>query len=207
MTTVVLVHGTGVRADRFDALHELFARRLFVTEPALSVVPCFWGGSLGIPRDAGDDALPLPDRERAIDSDVAGTEPELVTWAALEIDPFAELNAVAATSGGRRDRPPGGVVASPASVAVGNLYAPDVSASMAALGLGHAFADAVEVFAAADELVLLAADWTAATMDIVARAVVAQTLAFADAQLGFPFPVVAAQRAELVSLARIHRPA
>ncbi|MET9385898.1 hypothetical protein ABZY09_33765 [Streptomyces sp. NPDC002928] len=115
MSTVVLIHGTGVRRPGFSALVERVTTGLTAVCDGVRIVPYYWGGTHGATLAAGGASLP-PETgagrgigeafDAALpflpvpDDDVAG-------WAALYTDPDAELALAAAAAGAPVERPPG----------------------------------------------------------------------------------------------------
>ncbi|MFF2130910.1 hypothetical protein ACFVW1_37250 [Streptomyces olivochromogenes] len=93
MTSVVLVHGTGVRADGYKALFEMVSSQLAKLERDVTLVPCFWGAEHGAELSLGGASLPV----RGVSPGMSGPEvsrreeEDLASWALLEADPLAEL--------------------------------------------------------------------------------------------------------------------
>ncbi|MGD3106416.1 hypothetical protein [Streptomyces sp. YGL11-2] len=108
MTSVVFVHGTGVRSASYDRTFGRLTRALARVRPDVRTVPCFWGEAHGASLALGGASIPVRDKDRGLASD---TDP-LDLWALLEADPFGELTAFAEAAGqdgaagfvpGRRD--------------------------------------------------------------------------------------------------------
>ncbi|MFD9933202.1 hypothetical protein ACFWZ6_08725 [Streptomyces massasporeus] len=111
MTTVVFVHGTGVREPAFSALVERVTAGLTAHHTELKVVPYEWGVAHGATLAAGGASL--PPRSGTTRSPGASPEPgdeATMAWAVLYDDPYAELASVAAASGPALERPPGTAV-------------------------------------------------------------------------------------------------
>lgn len=89
MTTVIFVHGTGVReksyANSFDLVREKAAQHW----PGVTIVPCFWGDVLGVPLDAA--AATVPDYDITRGSEMPVDEWRDERWVLLEADPLYEL--------------------------------------------------------------------------------------------------------------------
>jgi hypothetical protein len=119
MTTVIFIHGTGVRATKFAATLKQVKAGLGALRGDLRVEGCYWGeigarlwaggASLGIPpagppaeveiedRDAGDEGVggdPVPEAEL-----------ELARWAALLADPLFEIRLRQVGNPRREDQP------------------------------------------------------------------------------------------------------
>ncbi|MFG2805029.1 hypothetical protein [Streptomyces massasporeus] len=108
MTTVVFVHGTGVREPALSALAERVTAGLAAQRTELEVVPYAWGVAHGATLAAGGASLP----PRAGTTRGPGASPDpggeaTMAWAVLYDDPYAELASAAAASGPAVERPPG----------------------------------------------------------------------------------------------------
>ncbi|MFE1251228.1 hypothetical protein [Streptomyces sp. NPDC058735] len=113
MTTVVFVHGTGVREPGFTALLERVTAGLAAQRDGLRVLPYEWGaahgavlaaGGASLPRRSGTTRGPYEGPARSDESDETTS-----AWALLYDDPYAELASAAAGSGPVAERPPGSV--------------------------------------------------------------------------------------------------
>ncbi|MER5945460.1 alpha/beta fold hydrolase [Streptomyces sp. NPDC001904] len=96
MTTVVFIHGTGVREPRFGALHARTVEGLGATAPHARVVPFYWGGAHGAVLAARGASIPEPAGGTTRGPD-DGDETD--AWARLYEDPEAELAFAAAGAG------------------------------------------------------------------------------------------------------------
>ncbi|CAL9585904.1 hypothetical protein [Streptomyces sp. enrichment culture] len=111
MTTVVFLHGTGVREPGCSALAGRVAAGLTALRGGLRIVPYSWGDTHGATLAAGGGSLPpLAGTARGL----AETPPAPETgddttsaWAALYADPYAELALAAAAGEPQGERPPG----------------------------------------------------------------------------------------------------
>ncbi|MFI6557237.1 alpha/beta fold hydrolase [Streptomyces griseus] len=99
MTTVIFIHGTGVRPPHTEALNAKVTASLAEAAPGVRVVPLDWGERYGARLAAGGASIP-PDGAAATERDVAGEEDgedaETAAWERLYGDPEAELALVAA---------------------------------------------------------------------------------------------------------------
>src|SRR5262249_245358 len=96
MTTVVFVHGTGVRQARYATLFATMSARLTALRPDVGVGPCLWGDRLG---------TTLPEKPASIPDYVSTgggvREPNdpirrsQERWVLLDIDPLHELRCLA----------------------------------------------------------------------------------------------------------------
>ncbi|MFF8016673.1 hypothetical protein [Streptomyces sp. NPDC007929] len=108
MTTVVLVHGTGVREPGLSALVERVTAGLAAHRDGPRVLPYPWGAAHGATLAAGGASLPSRSgTTRALGGD-PGDE-ATAGWALLYDDPYAELALAAARSAPAAERPPGTV--------------------------------------------------------------------------------------------------
>ncbi|MFI1008732.1 alpha/beta fold hydrolase [Streptomyces parvus] len=106
MTTVIFIHGTGVRPPHTEALNARVTASLAEAAPGVRVVPLDWGARHGARLAAGGASIP-PDGAGATERDGAGEEDEeTAAWERLYGGPEAEL-ALAATRGPSGAMPPG----------------------------------------------------------------------------------------------------
>ncbi|MFI6876839.1 hypothetical protein ACIBL6_25725 [Streptomyces sp. NPDC050400] len=98
MTTVVFIHGTGVREPRFTELHARIASGLGAVAPHARVVPYYWGEAHGATLAAGGASVPEGPggTSRGVGDE---SEDEAEQWARLYADPQAELALAAAGAG------------------------------------------------------------------------------------------------------------
>lgn len=101
VTSVVFVHGTGVRAASYDRTFERVRRGLARGRPDVRTVPCFWGADHGASLALGGASLPVRTKDRglAVD-DVPADDDPLSLWALLDADPLAELRGCAEAGDG-----------------------------------------------------------------------------------------------------------
>ncbi|WP_435281986.1 alpha/beta fold hydrolase [Streptomyces koelreuteriae] len=108
MTTVVLVHGTGVRRTAFSVLAGRVTAGLTALRDDLRFVPYYWGDVHGAELAAGGASIPPEtggDRGIGGFPDDSAADHDTAAWAALYADPDAELRLAAAHRPG--ERPPG----------------------------------------------------------------------------------------------------
>jgi len=112
MTTIVFVHGTGVRGESYSRVFEAFRANVGKRAADIAVAPCGWGDFLGTTFAFGGASIPghdgrPRDRKRA-DAEPAGG----ADFAVLTADPLHDLRFLALTT---KDRgagtllPPGAV--------------------------------------------------------------------------------------------------
>lgn len=221
MTTVLFVHGTGVRQPAYDASFGRFAARLAEIRPGFAVAPCYWGGPHGSRLNAAGASIPSGDSARGIDGDVGATafpraadaltdesvvddEAEVVLWGLLERDPLFELR-VLRTDGAMEELPPNAPPAGRqlAAAAQRLVFDAALAARLDTVGLGRVFPLAVETVLGSDpgrnalrrEAVLGGTLRTA-----LARALVAEATLRADEELGGSLPLDGGHRDELVTM-------
>ncbi|MGW3138992.1 hypothetical protein [Streptomyces sp. NPDC001139] len=108
MTTVVFVHGTGVREPALSALVERVGEALRRATPHARLIPCDWGTSHGAVLAAGGASIPTDDgRHRGPSTPAdAAEEADAAAWELLYTDPFVELRQAGAGSGPSGPVPP-----------------------------------------------------------------------------------------------------
>ena len=183
MTTVLFVHGTGVRSKR-HAL-SLARVRAGVAEvlPGTAVHPCAWGDVLGVPTAAAEE----PERGGSgpADGDPRWPDAERAVWARLYDDPLFEIRL--AVLEGRETGPSGSPRA--AAVFAGRMRALPEHPAVAAALPGPPAGDALRIAAGAltgDREFAAATRWLAAVgaHDLVGRAVAASYVRVREEEAG-----------------------
>ncbi|NEO38075.1 MAG: hypothetical protein F6J90_17750 [Moorea sp. SIOASIH] len=90
MTTLVFVHGTGVRQAAYEQTFKIVEGFVTKQRPDITVVPCFWGEQFGSKLNAKGASIPLFDATLALDQ---GEEEEqnIILWQQLYQNPLYEL--------------------------------------------------------------------------------------------------------------------
>ncbi|MBD2295707.1 hypothetical protein H6G06_20065 [Anabaena sphaerica FACHB-251] len=96
MTTVIFIHGTGVREAEYNKTLKLIEQKLLSQRPDLTVLPCLWGDSLGIKFNAQGASIPLYDATLALGDEEE--DPEIILWQQLYRDPLYELRVLSLKS-------------------------------------------------------------------------------------------------------------
>lgn len=98
MSTLLFVHGTGVRKHSYDLAFEVVRRQVGRHLPGLKVEPCLWGEEIG--ARLLDDGASVPSYDAArIDphgGEAEARRREEVRWGLLYQDPLYELRSIAA---------------------------------------------------------------------------------------------------------------
>jgi hypothetical protein len=103
VTSVVFVHGTGVRATSYEKSFARVVSGLGRARAGTRVVRCFWGEEHGASLGLGGASIPVRTQNRGIGDDALLDEDDpLAVWALLEIDPLAELREFAEAAKARR---------------------------------------------------------------------------------------------------------
>ena len=120
VTTVMFVHGTGVRQAAYATVLCRIREELSRLRPAVRAVPCFWGGEHGSALHADGASIPSGYTGRAIEVayDIASEieNDRVVLWALLEKNLLFELRLLATTMSDPTERlpwsePPGQLLA------------------------------------------------------------------------------------------------
>ncbi|MFG3345225.1 hypothetical protein ACGF1Z_09175 [Streptomyces sp. NPDC048018] len=187
MTTVLFVHGTGVREPGFTASVERVRQGLRPLRPEVVVTPCYWGGSAGSALHANGASVPGYGTGRGAPGgglSATGTEDgeqdeDIELWGLLYLDPLLELRLVASESTGRRELAPGAPPPGEALSSAALSLAGDASLRglLDAAGIGEDFASAVAaVLTSPDGRGFLRTPAAAAGTDVLARAFVAEAI-------------------------------
>jgi len=200
MTTVLFIHGTGVRERAFATTYGRISQGVAAVRPDVRVERCYWG-EIGARLQADGKSFffdpPKPGRARSADGEPAGeagdgavpqVEKELARWARLFEDPLFEIRlrqVLRPGSRGRDGRPLRPASSSPFGKSLRERVLelpgrPEVAAALAAYGLGDPFAAAVRRVTGSREFASAFGDSVVQdgiTEEMLARALVAQCLA------------------------------
>ncbi|MBI0300673.1 hypothetical protein JBE04_41035 [Streptomyces sp. PRKS01-29] len=103
MTSVVFVHGTGVRAESYEKTFARVVSGLGRVRTEVGVARCFWGEEHGASLGLGGASIPVRTRKRGVGGDeVLDEDDPLAVWALLEVDPLVELREFAQEAKARR---------------------------------------------------------------------------------------------------------
>jgi hypothetical protein len=198
MSTVIFVHGTGVREPAFSELFERVQSELHKRRPGLGVEPCYWGGTEGARLWHDGRSVPAYDATRGIEP--GPEDEELAAWELLYADPLWELRMLAMAGPAGRERlawqvPPGDAL----DVSVQALVpSAELAAAIAAAGLAGTFQPARAAVATSPpyrQAVAAASDDVGDLRLAVARAIVAEALAEKAEQDDVDTPVLLDARA------------
>jgi hypothetical protein len=209
VTTLVFVHGTGVRQPAYGAAFGRFAERIAKLRPAYAVAQCYWGGPHGSKLNAAGVSIPSGKSPRGLGDPLLGAatdeDAQVALWGLLERDPVFELRLLSAGDATSRGLPPNAALPGQELAATARRLPTSATvASQAAIaGLDGVFPDAVE------EVLVNAATVEALRQELalggtlraaLARAFVADALSRADEeQLVGAFPLDGAHRDALVA--------
>ncbi|MGF2038261.1 MAG: hypothetical protein RMZ43_023585 [Nostoc sp. CmiVER01] len=87
MTTVIFVHGTGIREREYNETFQIIEQKIHAQRPDIKVSPCLWG-ALGAKFNDNRASVPLEDATLALSQE---EEAEIVLWGQLYRDPLYEL--------------------------------------------------------------------------------------------------------------------
>jgi hypothetical protein len=94
MTTVLFVHGTGVRRQDFNLTFKKVERAIRALDQSLMVTPCYWGGRFGAHLNPRRNSIP----QRSSSSQSAEEGYWLNLWQLLYEDPLYELRQLELTA-------------------------------------------------------------------------------------------------------------
>jgi hypothetical protein len=210
VTTLLFVHGTGVRQPAYGAAYGRFSDRIGDIRPGLAVAQCYWGGVHGSRLNAAGISIPSGESHRGLNDPLLGAttdeDAEVALWGLLERDPLFELRLLSAMDATQEGLPPNALP--PRQVMAAAARRLPASAAVAWLaataGLDGVLPDAVDAVLASTAVATtdmlrqeLAPSGTLRTA--LARAFVADALLRADEELGGALPLDGAHRDELVA--------
>jgi hypothetical protein len=192
MSSLLFVHGTGVRSASFDKTFSLMRRRLSRITAGPVLFPCFWGKEHGSVLHKGSSLGREP---------VTHNE-EMTLWSCLYADPLAELSAVADAA-----IPVEWPAVSPQGEELARTAAalPERDAVLTAIRdtpLERVFSGAVSAVLKSDaaERALSSATLYDDIRPVLARAIVAQAQRAADDEIGDCVPVDGDTQEEIVAV-------
>ncbi|UKO95735.1 hypothetical protein [Nostoc sp. UHCC 0870] len=97
MTTVIFVHGTGVRGREYEETFQIIEQKIHAHNADITVAPCVWGDVFGTKLNANGASVPLYDGTLALD-EVETEDPDVVLWGELYRDPLYELRLLSLKS-------------------------------------------------------------------------------------------------------------
>jgi hypothetical protein len=206
MACIVFVHGTGVRAESYDATFDVVSEAVRKRRPLWEVERCYWGEPHGVRLDGKLKSVPPGRREgdgstRSIADATAGDAAlELMVWQLLYADPLFELRWIASAVGGNAvggydpddavpAPPPGNAPGSALRRQLGGLEVsgggPELQELLRAHQLDSAWDRALPLVSGSDEMNAALRSGDAELLQAITRALAAATLAEA-AEAGLP---------------------
>ncbi|MEH2319294.1 hypothetical protein [Nostoc sp.] len=88
MTTVIFVHGTGIREREYKETFQVIEQKIHAQRPDIKVAPCLWG-ALGAKFNDNRASVPLEDATLALSE--SEEDADIVLWGQLYRDPLYEL--------------------------------------------------------------------------------------------------------------------
>ncbi|MGF1937530.1 MAG: hypothetical protein RM347_024605 [Nostoc sp. ChiQUE02] len=187
MTTVIFVHGTGIREREYNETFQIIEQKIHAQRPDIKVFPCLWG-VLGARFNDNRASVPLEDATLALSQ--GEEDAEIVLWGQLYRDPLYELRLLSlkpVEAGNPFGEEPGDVLQSRVASLTPTL---ELQAKLQEAGIA-------EVFEPAREAVIHSEPYHQALLTVsesdlseyyapIARAVVAQAMFISEQQEKFP---------------------
>ncbi len=187
MTTVIFVHGTGIREREYNQTFEIIEQKIHAQRPDIKVAPCLWG-ELGAKFNAHGASIPLEDATLALSQ--KEEDADIILWRQLYSDPLYELRLLSLKpieSGNPFGEEPGDILQSRVA-----SFTPvsQLQAKLQEAGI-------TEVFEQAREIVIRSEPYERALLTVsesdlseyygaIARAIVAQAMFLSEQQEIFP---------------------
>ncbi len=187
MTTVIFVHGTGIREPEYNETFEIIEQKIHAQRPDIKVAPCLWG-ALGAKFNDNRASVPLKDATLALSQ--GEEDADIVLWGQLYRDPLYELRLLSLKpieSGNAFGEEPGDVLQSRVASLTPAL---ELEAKLQEAGIA-------EIFAQAREAVIRSEPYHQALLTVsesdlseyyaaIARAIAAQAMFLSEQQEKFP---------------------
>ncbi|NEO69205.1 hypothetical protein [Moorena sp. SIO3H5] len=180
MTTIVFVHGTGVRQPAYEQTFKIVEGCVTEQRPDITVIPCFWGEQFGSKLNAEGASIPLYDATLALDQ---GEEEEsnIILWQQLYRNPLYELGLLSLQPSANADSNPFGE--QPGDQLHDRLLAltpsGELQEKLQAAGIAEGFDQArrhVTSSAVYQEVLNQVSDSDSDFYDTIARAIIAQAI-------------------------------
>ncbi|MEH2177757.1 hypothetical protein [Nostoc sp.] len=194
MTTVIFVHGTGIREREYNETFQIIEQKIHAQCPDIKVAPCLWG-ALGAKFNDNRASVPLENATLALSPGEENAD--IVLWGQLYRDPLYELRLLSLKpieSGNPFGEEPGDVLQSRVASLTPTL---ELQAKLQEAGIAKVFEPAREVIIRSEPY--YQALLTVSKSDLseyyapIARAVVAQAMFFSEQQEKFPLILTDAQ--------------
>jgi hypothetical protein len=180
MSTVVFVHGTGVRREQYLRTFSVIEKRIQAARPDVTVTPCLWGDALGARLQADGRSIPIYETTLALGGELPADD-EVVRWERLYDDPLFELKLLTLLPPDPTVNPWTTGHGSAISDALATVRrAAEVQDALVTAGLAEVFDEAVSSVLKSDmfqDAVRRIGDLSEGLRDPVARAVVAEAIA------------------------------
>ncbi|MEH1912813.1 hypothetical protein [Nostoc sp.] len=187
MTTVIFVHGTGIREREYNETFQIIEQKIHAQRPDIKVAPCLWG-VLGAKFNDNRASVPLENATLALSQ--GEEDADIVLWGQLYRDCLYELRLLSLKpieSGNPFGEEPGDVLQSRVASLTPTL---ELEAKLQEAGIA-------EVFEQAREAVIHSEPYQKALLTVsesdlseyyapIARAVVAQAMFISEQQEKFP---------------------
>ncbi len=209
MTTVIFVHGTGVRKREYEETFKTIEKKIHAQRPDVKVERCLWGDELGTSLRAKGASVPRYEETLALDQEEE--DKEILLWKQLYRDSLYELRLLSLkTDEERNDNPFAETPADELRERVYSLTPKDeLQAKLAEAGIAEVFDEAREAVIRSDAyneaLQNVSEESLGEYSNAISRAVVAQAMLICEQQEKYP-PVLTNAKlrdkvVELLSLA------
>ena len=209
MTTVIFVHGTGVRKREYEETFKTIEKKIHAQRPDVKVERCLWGDELGTSLRANGASVPRYEETLALDQEEE--DKEILLWKQLYRDPLYELRLLSLkTEEERNDNP---FAETPADELRERVYSltpeGELEAKLAEAGIAEVFDEAREAVIRSDAyneaLQNVSEESLGEYSNAISRAVVAEVMLICEQQEKYP-PVLTNAKlrdkvVELLSLA------
>ncbi|WP_334967999.1 hypothetical protein [Nostoc sp.] len=188
MTTVIFVHGTGIREREYNDTFEIIEQKIHAQRTDIKVAPCLWG-ALGAKFNDNRASVPLEDATLALSQ--PEEDADIVLWRQLYRDPLYELRLLSLKPGDKAGNAfgeePGDILQSRVESLT---LTSELQAKLQEAGIA-------EIFAQAREAIIHSEPYHQALSKVsesdlseyyapIARAVVAQAMFISEQQEKFP---------------------
>ncbi|WP_334781049.1 hypothetical protein [Nostoc sp.] len=187
MTTVIFVHGTGIREPEYNEIFQIIEQKIHAQRPDIKVAPCLWG-ALGARFNDHRASVPLKDATLALSP--GEEDADIVLWGQLYRDPLYELRLLSLKpieSGNPFGEEPGDILQSRVASLTPTL---ELEAKLQEAGIAEIFAEAREAVIRSEPyyqaLLTVSESDLSEYYAAIARAIAAQAMFISELQEKFP---------------------
>ncbi|MBD2502880.1 hypothetical protein [Anabaena azotica] len=191
MTTIIFVHGTGVRQPEYEGTFQIIKQKIHDRNQDIIVAPCLWGDVCGTKLNANGATVPLYDGTLAL-NETETEDADILLWRELYRYPLYELRSLSLISTAEGSSNPFGEQPSDILQARVENFTPsaELEAELSQAGIAGVFGEARDTVINsqpyAEILPKISESELSEYAAVIARAIIAQAMRISEKQQRFP---------------------